>query len=53
MGVWKPIYYTHPISTELGGNGKGSVKVFLQEHMQLAVESLCALGMKMTKSKWS
>lgn len=33
---------THAISTELGGNGKGLVKVFLQEHRQLAAESLCA-----------
>ena len=33
---------THAISTELGGNGKELVKVFLQEHRQLAAESLCA-----------
>ena len=33
---------THAISLELGGNGKGLVKVFLQEHRHLAAESLCA-----------
>lgn len=43
---------THAMSTELGGNGKGLVKVFLQEHRQLAAESVC-LGMETTQAKWS
>ena len=33
---------THSINQELGGNGKGLVKVFAHENKQLAAESLCA-----------
>ena len=33
---------THSINQELGGNGKGLVKVFIHENKQLASESLCA-----------
>ena len=33
---------THAIFQELGGNGNGLVKVFLQDHRQLAAEDLCA-----------
>ena len=33
---------THAICQELGGNGKGLVKVFLHENKQVAVENLCA-----------
>lgn len=33
---------THAINQELGGNGKGLVKVFIHENKQLAAESLCA-----------
>lgn len=33
---------THAIFHELGGNGNGLVKVFLQDDRQLAAEDLCA-----------
>ena len=33
---------THAIFHELGGNGNGLVKVFLQDDSQLAAEDLCA-----------
>ena len=33
---------THAICQELGGDGKGLLKVFLHENKQLAVENLCA-----------
>ena len=33
---------THVMSEELGGNGKGLVKVFLHQNRQKAAENLCA-----------
>ena len=44
---------THAIFHELGGNGNGLVKVFLQDDRQLASLRSVRVGMETTQSEWS